>query len=346
MRTGKELIESSKEFTGENRFRSWFELTITLFLGGIFLAVTMLNSIPVVIRLMACFFCSLFYVRMFVIYHDYQHRAILQNSILATLVMRLIGLYLLAPENIWRRSHDHHHNHNSKLTTAGIGSYPTICKKRFLSLTKKQQQMYLINRHPLTVIFGYFTLFIFWLNVKSFLESPRKHLDSLGALILHATGGAVVLSLFGTMTFFISWFMPFFLAFGIGSYLFYCQHNFPEAKFREDHDWKYDHAALSSTSFMMMPRVMEWLTGNIGYHHVHHLNSRIPFYRLVEAMKAMPELQCVSTTSWNSTEIAKCFRLKLWDADADKMITLRQLTEPSFQSSSASIAENDSSLFH
>jgi len=185
--------------------------------------------------------------------------------------------------------------------------------------------MYLVNRHPLTVIFGYFTLFIFWLNVKSFVESPRKHIDSFVALLLHAIGTVAIWSLFGMVTFFITWFIPFFLAFGIGSYLFYCQHNFPEAKFREDHDWKYDHAALSSTSFMIMPRIMEWLTGNIGYHHVHHLNSRIPFYRLVEAMNAMPELQCVSTTSWNPADVARCFSLKLWDAEAGKMITLSQL---------------------
>lgn len=325
MRTGKELIEASKQFVGENKRRSWSELAITLLLAALFLTGTFLNTLPLFVRLLCSFGSSLLYVRMFVIYHDYQHRAILQHSAVATFIMRAVGVYLLAPENIWKRSHDHHHNNNSKLTTAGIGSYPTICKKRFLSLNKKQQKMYLINRHPLTVIFGYITLFIYWLNVKSFAESPSKHLDSVLALLLHAFGALAVWLIFGPLTFVISWFIPFFLAFGIGSYLFYCQHNFPEAKFRENPDWKYDHAALSSTSFMIMHPVMQWLTGNIGYHHVHHLNSRIPFYRLVEAMKGMPELRNVSTTSWNPFEMARCFRLKLWDAEANKMITLNQL---------------------
>ena len=185
--------------------------------------------------------------------------------------------------------------------------------------------IYLINRHPLTVIFGYFTLFIYWLNLKSFFQSPSRHLDSLLALSLHGVGAATIWYVLGAETFLIAWFFPFFLAFAMGSYLFYCQHNFPGAKFRENHDWTYDYAALASTSCMIMNPVMQWFTGNIGYHHVHHLNSRIPFYRLVEAMKSMPELRNVPTTSWDVTEMIRCFRLKLWDPEKERMITLHQL---------------------
>src|SRR5690606_38267535 len=123
-----------------------------------------------------------------------------------------IGVYLLAPQNIWKRSHDHHHNNNSKLTISGIGSYPTISKQRFLKLTKKQRLIYLVNRHPLTVIFGYFTLFIYWLNVKSFVQSPKKHMDSLFALLFHFAVGFLIWYFFGAATFFISWFTPFFLS--------------------------------------------------------------------------------------------------------------------------------------
>ena len=326
MRTGKELIAASKEFTGENPTRSWFELLITLLLVAGLLSITFL--IPT-LSLAARVFCSivtgLLYVRTFVIYHDYQHRAILQNSTVASLLMQAIGIYLLAPENIWKRSHEHHHNNNSKLTISGIGSYPTICKTRFMNLSKGEKRLYLINRHPLTVILGYFTLFIYWLNLKSFIQSPGKHLDSLLALVFHGTVAAAVWFFFGTAIFFISWFLPFFIAFGMGSYLFYCQHNFPGAQFRENHDWKYDHAAMASTSLMKMNPVMHWFTANIGFHHVHHLNSRIPFYRLKEAMESMPELKNVATTSWHPLEMIRCFRLKLWDADRGKMITLNQM---------------------
>jgi omega-6 fatty acid desaturase (delta-12 desaturase) len=232
MRTPKDLILASKAFIREDRTRSWMELTVTLLSIAILFTVTFLE-VPVFIRLMAGCLCGLFYVRMFVIYHDYQHHAILQGSVTARWIMKIFGVFILAPQTIWKRSHDHHHTHNSKLTMHGIGSYPTISKTRFLTLTDAEKRLYLINRHPLTVIFGYFTLFIYWLNVKSFLQSPRKHMDSLLALVLHALGGTAVFYFFGLTAFMVSWFMPFFLSFFIGSYLFYCQHNFPSAIFFE-----------------------------------------------------------------------------------------------------------------
>lgn len=327
MRSGKELILISKQFTGERRLRSWLEILGSLLLAAIFFVCAFLEIIPLPLRLASSIACGLLYVRLFVIYHDYQHRAILQNSTVASLIMKFIGIYLLAPEAIWKRSHEHHHNNNSKLTMSGIGSYPTISKERYLSLTKSEKLIYLVNRHPLTIIFGYFTLFIYWLNLKSFMQSPSKHLDSLLALVLHAGSAVAIVYFFGTVTFMISWFFPFFLAFAMGSYLFYCQHNFPGAKFCENHDWTYVNAAVSSTSFMPMNPVMQWVTGNIGYHNVHHINSRIPFYRLMEAYKSMPELKDTPTTSWHPAEIMRCFRLKLWDPEQDKMITLRQLRE-------------------
>jgi omega-6 fatty acid desaturase (delta-12 desaturase) len=325
MRSGRELISDSKQFSCESRGRSWFELLITLFLAAVFFSAGMFTIIPFVVRLGLGLICGLLYVRLFVIYHDYEHRAILQNSSIAHWIMMFIGVYLLAPEAIWRRSHEYHHNNNSKLTLSSIGSYPTISKARFLKLSKKERQLYLINRHPLTIFFGYLTLFIYWLNVKSYLESPKKHLDSLLALIFHFAAATCIMYFLGVSVFIAGWVLPFFTAFSIGSYLFYSQHNFPGAKFRENNDWAYDQAALTSTSMMVMNPVMNWFTGNIGYHHVHHLNSRIPFYRLKEAMTSMPELTNVATTTLNPRDINKCLRLKLWDAEKGEMITLKEV---------------------
>jgi omega-6 fatty acid desaturase (delta-12 desaturase) len=324
MRTGKELILASKQFTGDNKVRSWMELISTLLLIVLFLCIAFYESSSILLRIWCTITIGLLYVRMFVIYHDYQHHAILQKSAIARELMKFIGIYLLAPQNIWKRSHDHHHSHNSKLTIAGIGSYPTISIMHFQSLSKSNQRIYLINRHPLTILMGYFTLFVYWLNLRSFVQSPRKHMDSLYSLLLHMGAGAATWYYMGFVTFVLAWSFPFFMAFAIGSYLFYCQHNFPAARFRENQDWKYDHAALHSTSFMVMNPVLNWFTANIGYHHVHHLNSKIPFYRLPLAMKNMPELQHAVTTSWNPFEMIRCLRLKLWDPDQQKMLTMRQ----------------------
>ncbi len=325
MRTGKELILSSKEFAKENRSRSWIETWMTLSLLIICLTITFISELHISIRLFSGLLTSFFYIRMFVIYHDYQHHAILQGSKLASIVMQAFGIFMLTPQNVWKRSHDHHHNHNSKLSANGIGSYPTISKEFYLSLSKKNQRIYLLNRHPLTVIFGHVTLFMYWLNIKSFVQSPKKHLDSFAALVLHFGSAYIIWHYLGFNAFLISWLFPFFIAFAMGSYLFYSQHNFPGAQFRENQDWKYDEAALSSTSFMTMNPVLQWLTGNIGYHHVHHLNSRIPFYRLVEAMENTPELHNVTTTTWSPIDMWGCFRLKLWDAANKKMIAISEL---------------------
>jgi omega-6 fatty acid desaturase (delta-12 desaturase) len=323
MRTGKQLLQASKAFTEENKLRSWIETSVT-FLLTIALFIITLSDIHLIFRVLAILLCGLSYVRLFVIYHDYQHRAILKDSAVASFLMNAAGLYLLAPHNVWSRTHEHHHNNNSKLTIAGIGSYPTVSTERFLALSRNEQRVYLLHRHPLTIIFGYFTVFIFWLNLKSVLQSPSRHLDSLAALLLHIAAATLILYFFGIVTFLLSWVIPFTIAFGIGSYLFYCQHNFPTAKFLENQDWNYVDATLKSTSFMEMNPVMHWFTCNIGYHQVHHLNSRIPFYRLPEALESFPELKDVPTTSWHLRDVIGCFRMKLWDPERDKMVSLSE----------------------
>ena len=108
----------------------------------------------------------------------------------------------------------------------------------------------------------------------------------------------------------------------MGAYLFYCQHNFPGARFAEGQQWSYINAALQSTSFMVMSPVMRWFTASIGFHHVHHLNSRIPFYRLEEALHTMPELHSAGTTSWNPLEVYRCLRLKVWDEEKGELTPL------------------------
>src|SRR5258708_34371864 len=116
MRCGKELIADSKKFSCENRWRSWAELlssvalTVIIFVAGFF------DAIPLAVRIFSSILCGLLYVRVFVIYHDYQHRAILQNSTTAHWIVVFIGIYLLTPETFWKRSHEYHNNNNSKLT--------------------------------------------------------------------------------------------------------------------------------------------------------------------------------------------------------------------------------------
>jgi omega-6 fatty acid desaturase (delta-12 desaturase) len=102
--------------------------------------------------------------------------------------------------------------------------------------------------------------------------------------------------------------------------MFYAQHNFPDVSFNDAAGWTYEKAAMVSSSFMRTNRIMAWFTGNIGYHHIHHLNARIPFYRLPEVLKKIPELQTPKTTSLNPMEIIRCLRLKVWDVESQRMV--------------------------
>ena len=106
----------------------------------------------------------------------------------------------------------------------------------------------------------------------------------------------------------------------LGSYLFYAQHNFPGVLFRKNVEWSYTSAALESSSFMKLNPFMQWVTANIGFHHIHHLNSKIPFYRLPEAMAAIPELQKAKVTTLKPSDIVACLHLKVWDAESNRMI--------------------------
>jgi acyl-lipid omega-6 desaturase (Delta-12 desaturase) len=322
--TGKELILATKPYAQEIRSRSWFHtLTAFTLLVGALTGTLVFEAF--LLKLLCSILAGLFIVRVFVIYHDHQHHSILNKSVPANILMTLFGIYVLAPTSIWKRSHDYHHNHNSKLFSASIGSYPIATKSKFLAMSASERRIYLAIRHPLTIIFGYITMFILGMCVSSFISTPKKHFDSLIALIIHAAVSVFIVTMLGWQAWLLTIFIPFFIACGIGSYLFYAQHNFPGVTFSDNKEWKYEVAALDSSSHMLMNPVMQWVTANIGYHHIHHLNSRIPFYRLPEAMDNIPALQNARTTSLSLKDIIACFRLKIWDPELKRMTGIKNL---------------------
>jgi len=324
MLSGKELILATKPFAKEIRSKSWFYALSTIFLIGTALAATILIpffSVKIIFSLIA----GLLMVRMFIIYHDHQHHSILTHSRLANFIMTVFGFYILSPTSIWKRSHDHHHNNNSKLFSASIGSYPIATKRKYEEMNGRQKFEYLAIRHPLTIALGYFSMFIFGMCIASFVSNPRKHFDSLIALIIHITISVLLFIFVGWQIWFCLFFLPFVIAFAMGAYLFYAQHNFPGVTFSDNKEWAYEKAAMESSSYMVMNPVMAWLTGNIGYHHIHHLNSKIPFYRLPEVMEHIKELRSCKRTSLNIKEVIACLRLKIWDQDKNKMVGLRDI---------------------
>lgn len=320
----QELIKKTIPFAKEIRSQSWMHLWTTL--AAVIVAFT-LTFLLQNLWLKALFgtLTGLTLVRLFILFHDHQHNTILAKSKLADAIMTFIGLFMLCPRSIWKRSHDHHHQHNGKLYMSSIGSFPVVTVEKFHKLSPTQRRVYLFVRHPITIITGYVFVFIYGMCIRSMYNNWNKHKDSLVALIMHAVLGFATYWLFGWQGLVFGFILPFTVTFSMGSYLFYAQHNFPESVFNEKDGWTYVGAALESSSYMTMSRVMHWFTGNIGFHHIHHLNPHIPFYRLREAFNAVPEFQDCKKTSLNLGDVIACFKLRAWDPKKHRMVTKHEM---------------------
>jgi len=326
MRTGTELILATKPYARDSSARSWWCIVSTACLLVAALTGTLWNFHPA--AQIACSVLSgLLILRLFVIYHDQQHHAILAHSRSAEVFMRVFGMYALSASSIWRASHNYHHNHNSKLRGSHIGSFPIMTKAQYLKSSKGERFEYQFVRHPLTILFGYVFMFIYGMCINPFFNDRRKHFDCLVALLVHILIGVTITWFFGWKVLLLAQTIPHLLACAIGTYLFYAQHNFPGVSFSDNAGWTYEKAALESSSYLRTNPIMAWFTANIGYHHVHHLNSRIPFYRLPEVVRNVPELQNPKVTSLHPADIVRCLRLKVWDVEAQRMITRRELRQ-------------------
>jgi len=321
MRQGKELIRATKPFAQEDRGRSWWAFGSTLAVLLILFGVTLLDT-SWLLRAPCSVLAGLVLVRMFVIYHDYVHGAILRDSWLASLIFTAFGLLMLTPRSIWKRSHDHHHHHNGQYFGTSMGTFPLMTTEEYLKANRWQRLQYAAVRHPLTMLLGYLTIFLYRMCLYELLTKPRQHLDAAAALLLQAVL-ITCLAIFAPGALIFTFLVPTLVAGALGTYLFYAQHNFPDVRFRDRARWAYVAAPLHSSSCLRLNPVLHWFTGNIGYHHVHHLNSRIPFYRLPEAMAGIEELQSPGTTSLHPRDIYRCLRLKLWDPDRKRLVSFR-----------------------
>ncbi len=322
------MIIATKRFAKDRTARSWWHVLSTAGLLALALAGTFWRIHPLT-QLFCSVLSGLLLLRLFVIYHDQQHHAILARSRLAEGFMRVFGIFALSASSVWRSSHNHHHSHNSKLRGSHIGSFPIMTRAQFERATASDRRIYLAMRHPLTILFGYLTMFLFGMCINPFLNDPKKHYDCLIALLVHVAIGATLLIFCGWQQLLLTQTIPHFITYAIGSYLFYAQHNFPGVSLNEKAGWTYEKAALESSSFMKTSPIMGWFTANIGYHHIHHLNAKIPFYRLPEVIRAIPELQNPRTTSLLPWDIARCLRLKVWDVNLQRMVGFREMARNS-----------------
>lgn len=319
-RVGAALIKSTRPWADEDVALTWRLFGLTTAVWALFLTAALVHPWPIV-QILAGILTGLTTVRIFIFYHDWLHGAIFRESAAGKAVMTVYGWLVLVPPPVWQQTHDYHHQNNAKMLGAAIGSYPTVSVKMWQQLTASQRFWYSFARNPLTMVFGYFTIFIGGMCLAAFAREPKVHWQGPLAVLVHLGLLALVGTTLGPSAAFCGVFLPLFVACAAGSYLFYAQHNYPGVELRQRDTWTYHHAALRASSMFDMPAVMHWFTGNIGYHHVHHLNHKIPFYRLPDAMAGLRELQSPGRTSWSPSDIAACLRLKLWDAEKNRMVS-------------------------
>lgn len=331
LRSGKELFNATKPFAVEMRGRSWWLVGSTLaLLTLLLLSAALAPWWP--LRLLFSIFGGLVMVRAFIMFHDYMHGAILQGSALGRVLMYGVGLLLLTPPRSWKESHNYHHANVGKIAsqakhtpvvTTDIGAYPMMSVEMWSRATRFQRFRYRASRHPATIFCAYFTVFMGALCLNSTISNPRKHWPGVLVFMAHLALLSALWFAGGWQMMLFAYLLPLWIAAASGAYLFYAQHSFPGARVYTSEDWNFFDASLNTASYFKLNKVLEWFTGCIGYHHVHHLNARIPFYRLKEAMDAIPELQDPVVTRLRLSDIYDCFQANLWDPQEQCMVSYK-----------------------
>ncbi len=328
----KKLHEATRSFASESRARSWWYTGSTL--GLLVVVLTGAGVAPWwPLRVALSVLGGLIMIRAFILYHDFMHGAILRKSRLGKFIFYFYGLLVLTPPRSWRFSHNYHHanvgkpipveNNKFSLLTSDVGAVPLMTTDMWQQATFWQRLRYRISRHWITILCAYVTVFLYSVCLVPLLTQPRKYWDGAFSLLLHGGLIAVLWVFAGFPVALFAFLLPFAIAAAMGAYLFFAQHNFKGLRIIPMEEWSHFRAALESSSFMKLGPMMNWFTGNIGYHHVHHLNSLIPFYRLPEAMAATAELQHPVITTLRPSDVISCFRLGLWDIASQRLVTYR-----------------------
>jgi omega-6 fatty acid desaturase (delta-12 desaturase) len=324
-RVDRELHQATRSFARQSPATSWWHVGSTFGLLACVLAVAAVAPWwPV--RLAASTLAALLLVRAFILYHDFMHGAILPGSTAARAIFYAYAAVNLTPPRSWRDSHNFHHANVGRIAGSNVGAFPLMTAEAWRNASRRERITYRVIRHPLIIASAYLTIFFFSVTLLSLIRRPSRYWDSGLSLLAHGAAFAALWLLGGFDTLFFVLLLPMTMAAALGGYLFYAQHSFPGMRILPDEEWTVQRAALVSSSYLKLGSVLRWFTGNIGFHHVHHLNSLIPFYRLPDAMEAIPELQHPSVTRLTPSAVAACFRSNLWDEASGRMIDFREAT--------------------
>jgi acyl-lipid omega-6 desaturase (Delta-12 desaturase) len=271
------------------------------------------------------FLAAAFLMRIFLVQHDCGHGSFFTSQSANDWVGRVAGVLTLTPYQVWRHSHAKHHATSGDLDRRGWGDIDTLTVREFKAMGRWERLGYRIYRFPL-VMFGIGPSFVFILKQRlpfGFFRAGRMFwFSAMGTNLAAAV-------LWGGMMWLVGWkaflwvHLPICVMCGtMGVWLFYVQHQFEDSYWAEHKDWTPEEAALYGSSHYDLPAPIRWVTANIGIHHVHHLYSRIPFYRLPQVLKDFPELADIRRFGF--IESLACLKLRFWDEDSRRMVSAKE----------------------
>jgi omega-6 fatty acid desaturase (delta-12 desaturase) len=264
-----------------------------------------------------------FLVRVFVVFHDCAHGSLLPSKRANVCVGTVLGLFVLSPFRRWRHDHAVHHATSGDLDRRGVGDIITLTVTEYRARSRRGRLAYRLIRHPL-VMFGLGPVFAMVVGPRIVARDarPRMRNSVLGTDVALVVVLGALCWLIGWNDFLIVWAPAALLAGSIGIWLFYVQHQFEDAYWERRADWSYADAAMRGSSYLKLPKLLQFFTASIGLHHVHHLNARIPNYNLQRAHDAHPIFAGVPTLSlWDGL---RAVRFKLWDEEAGRLVTFAQ----------------------
>ena len=258
-------------------------------------------------------------IRTFIIMHDCGHGSFLPSKTWNNIIGWITGILTTTPYSHWRREHAIHHATSGHLEQRGTGDISTMTVREYLNARPLRKFWYRIYRNPV-ILLGFGPAFLFikhrWptRGIAGRKEALNVHLTNLALAALITTLSLLI----GFKDFMLIWLPVFLISGSAGVWLFYVQHQFEDAYWRGGEDWDYATAAVHGSSYFRLPKVLQWFTGNIGFHHVHHLSPKIPNYRLEKCHRENPTFQKVVTLTLR--ESVRTLGLRLWDEESGRMV--------------------------
>jgi acyl-lipid omega-6 desaturase (Delta-12 desaturase) len=264
-----------------------------------------------------------FLLRSYIIFHDCSHGSFMPTRRGNAWLGTFCGLLVLSPFVRWRHDHAVHHATSGDLDKRGIGDLPTLTVAEYRERSRRGRLAYRLFRNPV-VMFGIGPVFAMIVGPRIVARDapPRMRSSVIRTDIALAVIAAGLIWAIGIGDLLLVWAPAALLAGAVGIWLFYVQHQFEDAYWQRSDGWSYADAGLRGSSFLDLPKVLQFFTGNIGYHHIHHLSVRIPNYNLQRAHEENPVFQSVPTLTFRDG--LRAVRLKLWDEERARLVTFAQ----------------------